>query len=248
MIEHLHWLLIAAFVVGLGKGGLTGVAALAVPFLAISMNPVAAAAILLPIFIVTDWFAVWFYRRDYSSRNLAILVPAILAGIVLASFLVAIAPEALLLIFTGLVGVWSATRSWLGRGDTNPRPARVAPGIFWGLVTGITTFITHSGAPPTQAYLLPQRLPRLVFAGTMAITFAIGNLAKLPGYQALGYFDDLDWALVAGLTAMGVLGTAAGRWLVKRINDASYTRVIEALLMVLSLALFSKAWTLITGP
>lgn len=245
MPEHLLWLLIAAFTVGLGKGGLTAAAALAVPFLAIFMNPVAAAALLLPIFVATDWFAVWIYRRDFSSRNIAIMVPAILAGIVFATFLVAVTPETVLLVLTGVVGIWAAARSWLSRGATEPRAARIVPGLIWGFITGITTFITHSGAPPTQAYLLPQKLPRLVFAGTMAIIFTIGNLAKLPGYQSLGYFNNLNWSLVLGLTAVGIIGTGAGRWLVKRLSDSSYTRVIEALLVILSLILFWKAWTLI---
>lgn len=246
MTENLPWLVIAAFSAGLGKGGLTSAAALAVPFLAIFMNPVAAAALLLPILIVTDWFAVWIYWRDFSRRNIAILLPAILAGIVLATFLVSVLPEAGLLFFTACVGVWAVGRSWLGRKrDTPAKPAKVLPGIFWGVITGIITFITHSGAPPSQAYLLPQKLPRLVFAGTMAIAFTIGNVAKLPAYSALGYFDGLDWPLVIGLIGVGIAGTGAGRWLVLRLNDDSYTRVIEVTLLILSVVLFWKAWSLL---
>ena len=248
MTDILIWPVVAAFVVGLGKGGLTSTAALAVPFLALFMNPVAAAALLLPIFIVTDWFAVWMYRHDFSGRNIAILLPSILAGILAATFLVAVTPESALLVFTGLVGIWAASRSWIGRARGTPaRPADVGRGVFWGLVTGLTTFITHSGAPPTQAFLLPQKLPRLVFAGTMAITFAAGNLAKLPGYGALGYFDDLDWPFVAGLTAVGVAGVGAGRWLVRQMDDASYIKVVEILLVLLSIGLFWKAFTLVAA-
>ena len=246
MLDLLPWLIIAAFVVGLGKGGISSAAALAVPFLAIVMNPVAAAALLLPIFIVTDVVAVWVYRRDYSSRNIVILVPSILGGIVLAAILVSYLPEAALLLFTGFVGIWAATRSWLRRRrEAAAKKADLAPGIFWGIITGVTTFVTHSGAPPTQAYLLPQRLPRLIFAGTMAITFAIGNLAKLPGYYSLGYFDGLDWPLIFGLTAVGIAGTAVGRWLIQRLSDTAFTRLIEITLALLSLVLFWKAATLI---
>ena len=45
MIEHLPWLLIAAVIIGLSKGGLASAGALAVPMLAIFMNPVEAAAL-----------------------------------------------------------------------------------------------------------------------------------------------------------------------------------------------------------
>lgn len=247
MPDHLLWLFLAAFLVGLGKGGLTSVAALAVPFLAIFMNPVVAAAITLPVFIVTDWFAVWIYRRDFSGRNIAILVPSILAGILLATLIVPFTPESGLLAFTGAIGLWACARSWFGNKNAAPRGAALGPGIFWGIVTGITTFITHSGAPPSQAYLLPQKLPRLVFAGTMAITFAIGNVAKLPGYQSLGYFDGLNWTLVAGMTLVGIAGTGIGRWIVKRLTDQAYVRVVEGMLFILSLTLFWKAWTLVAA-
>ena len=91
----------------------------------------------------------------------------------------------------------------------------MVPGLIWGTIAGVTTFITHSGAPPTQAYLIPQNLPRLIFAGTMAITFALANFAKIPTYHALGLFDGLDWWLVSGLAVVGMLSTILGRWLVK---------------------------------
>lgn len=246
MPEHLIWLLISALIVGLAKGGLSSVGSLAVPLLAIWMNPVAAAALLLPVFIVTDWFAVWLYRRDYSGRNIAILVPSILAGIVIATVIVPYTPEAFLLALTGGVGFWYCMRAWFGNAGSAPaREAEIGRGVFWGIVTGITTFITHSGAPPSQAYLLPQKLPRLVFAGTMAIAFAIGNAAKIPGYHALGYFEGIHWNLVAGLTTVGIAGTAAGRWIVQRLTDRTYVRVIEVLLLILSLVLFWKAASLL---
>ena len=83
MIEFLPWLVIAAIVIGLSKGGLAAAGALAVPFLALFMNPVQAAAILLPVLIVTDLVAIWLYRNEYSPRNVSILLPAVFAGILL---------------------------------------------------------------------------------------------------------------------------------------------------------------------
>ena len=246
MIEHLVWLLVAALMIGLAKGGLSSMGSLAVPLLAIFMNPITAAALLLPVFLVTDWFAVWLYRRDYSRRNVAILVPSIFAGIAVATVIVPFAPESLLLILTGGVGMWYCLRSWFGpAGKAPPREADLGHGVFWGVITGITTFITHSGAPPAQAYLLPQRLPRLVFVGTMAITFAISNVAKLSGYHALGLFVDMPWNIVILLATIGVAGTAVGRWIVRHLTEQTFVRVVEVLLLILSIVLFGKAFVLI---
>ena len=67
-------LIIAALIVGLSKGGLASMAAIAVPMLALFMNPVQAAATLLPVYIVTDWVGVWLYRKHYSKRNVCLRV------------------------------------------------------------------------------------------------------------------------------------------------------------------------------
>ncbi|WP_276327461.1 sulfite exporter TauE/SafE family protein [Palleronia marisminoris] len=234
-------LLAAAFVVGLSKGGLASAGALAVPALAFAMNPVQAAAILLPVFIGTDWIAVWLYRRAYSPRNLAILVPAILIGVLVATVITPWTPEPVLLILTGLIGLWFVLRRWFGPVVTAPAEAGVLPGLGWGILTGITSFITHSGSPPAQAYLMPQRLPKLEFAGTMAIAFSVCNLAKLPGYWAIGALEGLDVELTLGLLVSGGIGTMIGRWLTARLPDAVYLRAIEGLLLTLSILLIAKA-------
>lgn len=205
------------------------------------MSPIQAAALALPVLLVTDVAALWLYRKDFSKRNVAILLPAMLAGIALATVLVPYTPEPILLAFTGLIGLWTVGRRWFGKHAPAQQSPKVALGLFWGTVAGVTTFITHSGAPPTQAYLLPQNLPRLIFAGTMAITFALANFAKIPSYYALGYFEGLNWALIGGLAVVGIASTFLGRWMVKAMSDKVYMRIIEMLLFVLSCILLTKA-------
>ena len=116
-------------------------------------------------------------------------------------------------------------------------------GAFWGVVAGITSFLTHSGAPAAHVFLLPQRLPKLRLAGTMAVAFAVVNFAKIPSYDALGFFDGLDWPLAAGLAAVGVIGALLGRLLLARTPEPLYMRIVEVLLLALSLILIFKAAT-----
>ncbi len=233
-------LILAALIVGSSKGGLASAAAIAVPLLALFMNPVKAAAMLLPVYIVTDWVGVWLYRKSFSKRNLLILTPSILLGVGIATLITPYTPEYALLIFTGLIGLWYCLRSWLKRGSTEKTEAKIAPGIFWGTLTGIASFITHSGAPPSQAYLLPQKLPKLEFTGTVAISFAIGNLLKLPAYWSIGQLDGLNWTLIAGLAVAGIIGTFIGRWLTGKLDEANYVKVIQAMLFILSIILLGR--------
>ena len=48
---------------GLGKGGFAGAGMISTPLLALTMPPLPAAAILLPIRLCQDVISVWIYRR-----------------------------------------------------------------------------------------------------------------------------------------------------------------------------------------
>ena len=61
-----------------------------------------AAAIVLPILIVQDWVSVWAFRRDFDTRNLAILIPAALIGIAAGWLLAARVNEAAVRLAVGL--------------------------------------------------------------------------------------------------------------------------------------------------
>ena len=78
------WLaLIAAFIVGLSKGGLPSIGMLAVPILALVMSPVKAAVLLLPIYLISDVVGVYLYRRKFSKPNLIVLIPAGILGVLI---------------------------------------------------------------------------------------------------------------------------------------------------------------------
>ena len=71
----------ASVLVGLGKGGLPVVAMLSVPLLATVTSPVAAAGLLLPIYVVSDVFGLWAYRRDFDWGVLKVMAPATTIGV-----------------------------------------------------------------------------------------------------------------------------------------------------------------------
>lgn len=53
----------AVILLGLAKGGFSGMGALSLPMLLFAVDPVQAAAILLPILMVQDVVSVWAFRR-----------------------------------------------------------------------------------------------------------------------------------------------------------------------------------------
>jgi hypothetical protein len=71
----------AVILFGLSKGGFSGLGTIGVPMLSLVASPVRAAAIVLPILRVQDWLSVWAFRRDFSPRNLIILIPSSIIGV-----------------------------------------------------------------------------------------------------------------------------------------------------------------------
>lgn len=231
----------AAFFVGASKGGLPMVGVLGVPLLALVMPPVAAAALLLPVYIVSDMVGLWAYRREYSARNLAILVPAMIFGVGVGWATARITEEWMVTLLVGLVGLYYCATVVLKKADAAPRPADVPRGVFWGMIAGFTSFVSHTGGPPYQAYVLPQKLPKMVFAGTSTITFAIINLVKLVPYWALGQFNPGNLQVAAMLSPVAVAGALIGYKVTAILPEKLFYRLVEIALFVISLKLIHEA-------
>lgn len=233
----------AVAVLGLSKGGFSGLGTLAVPILSLAISPVKAAAITLPLLVISDWVSVWAFRRDFSSRNLAILIPSSLIGVGLGWLLAARVSEDAVRLAVGALSIlfvaYMLTRDRLTGGAA--ARAGVAPGVFWGAVTGFTSFISHSGAPPFQVYVMPQKLSPRMFAGTSSIVFAAVNLIKVPPYFFLGEFDRANLTAAAWLAPLAVLSAFAGVWIVRRVSMDRFYAAILALTFLVGVKLMWDA-------
>lgn len=234
------WILagVAAFVIGAAKGGLTSVGMLAVPIMALAVSPVVAAGLLLPIYIVSDMFGLWAFRRDYSAINVKIMVIGATAGILIGWGLATIVPEAYVRVIVGVIGIAFCVDRFLKRKtEEAPRAATWPRGLVWGAITGFTSFVSHSGGPPFQVFVLPQRLPKMVYAGTVTIVFAVVNLLKLPPYILLGQVRMENLGIVAGMAVFAVAGVFAGLKLTRVIPERQFYAIVTVLLFLVSLKL-----------
>ena len=140
---------------------------LAVPLMSLRMSPVMAAGLLLPLYILSDMYGLWLFRKSYSLRNIAILVPAATVGIGVGWAMASHTNEDFVKVLVGVIGLAYCFDAVLkSRRSLPPKPADVPRGAFWGVLTGFTSFVSHAGAPPFQMYMLPQRLDKMVYAGT----------------------------------------------------------------------------------
>lgn len=211
----------AVILVGLSKGGLGGaVGFIGVPLMALSVAPVQAAAILLPILILMDIVSVWTWRGWYNRQVLIQTIPGSLVGIGLGWFTAAMVSAGMVRLLLGIVAIVFVGR-WLytlARREVERKEPNAVKGGFWGLVAGYTSFVAHAGGPPFQVYTLPLRMDPKLFTGTGAHFFAITNAVKLVPYFALGQFDQTNLATSLALMPLAPLATLAGAWVVRRMR------------------------------
>ena len=237
----LFWVaaLVASFFVGGSKGGLPMVAILSVPIMSLVMPPMKGAALLLPVYIISDVYGIWIYRHSFSKRNLAILIPATAIGIVAGYLLAGRTDEDVVRVVIGAVGLSFLAMRMRARvmGRSEARPADVPRGMFWGAVSGFTSFVSHAGGPAFQMYVLPQKLPKMMFAGTSTILFAIVNLLKVPPYMALGLMETGDIDVMLVLAPVAILGAWVGYRLTRLIPERAFFVIVEVALLVISVNL-----------
>lgn len=231
-------LCLASFFVGLSKGGLPAVAMLSVPLLSLTMSPLAAAALLLPIYILSDMVGVWLYRREYSASNIRILIPAGILGVVIGWATAAYVSDEMVSLLIGVMGVTFCLYTWLfKRKNVAAKMASTSKGLFWGTLSGFTSFVSHAGAPPFQVYMLPQKLPKMVFAGTTTIVFTAVNLAKIIPYSNLQPYSMSALKVSAYLLPIAAVGTVVGRQLIKRLSEKWFFLAVQIALFLISVRL-----------
>lgn len=235
---------IAVILSGLAKGGFAGVGALAMPVMALAIDPVRGAAILLPILIVQDAVSVWAFRRTWDGTVLAVMLPGMAVGIVIAYLFAARVPETAVLGVLGFISIlFGLHRLWMERGGAAavPSGSPLWVGTLFGVASGFTSQIAHAGSPPFQMWVLPRHLPRDALVGTTAIAFATMNWMKVPAYAALGQFTRANLTVTAMLVPVALLATLAGVALVRRIDAARFYTLIYVLMVLLGIKLMIDA-------
>jgi len=235
---------IAVTLVGLAKGGFTGVGMVGTPMLALIVPPLQAVAIMLPILLVQDVVSVWAYRRHWDAWNLKVLIPGGLIGVAAGGLLAAYVPDAAVRLAVGVIGVTFVLWRWFGpaSGDIGIRPS-AASGVFWGSISGFTSTLANAGAPPWQVHMMPQHLPKLIFAGTATMYFAATNLAKVIPYFALGQFSTDNLWTSAVLFPLAIATNFVGIWLVRITPQEMFYKIVYVITFAISLELIRNGVT-----
>ena len=239
--DFLFWLLavLAAIFVGLGKGGLPVVAVLGVPTLSLVMPTITAASLLLPVYIVSDIFALYAYRRDYEKEVLKVSFVGMTIGVIIGWGTAHLLIEWVVTFLIGLMGSGFAFTLLWKRNESQGsiKSLSYKKGYFWCTIAGFTSFISHNGGPPWQIFTLPLRLSKTVFVGTSVIAFSYCNAIKLIPYYFLGQISIQSLKLAVFLMIPACIAVYSGVLIIKRIPEKLFFKIIAYALLIISIKL-----------
>ena len=238
--DPIFWIcaVIAVLLTGVSKGGFGGIALFAVPLMAMTISPVQAAGILLPILILMDVVSVTAYRKHFDKSVLKLMIPGAVIGIVLGGLIAGYVSDRVVLILVGIVALtFSLYSVFKPRGKASFIKDNAPVGVVASLVAGFTSFIAHAGGPPFQVYAIPQELEKRVYAGTAVIFFAVVNAVKVVPYFMLGQFDRTNLMTSLALAPLAPLGVLLGVWMLKRISQEAFYKFLYAMIFIIGVKL-----------
>ena len=220
------------FVFGISKGGVPGpIAMLAVPVMSFAMSPLQAAGILLPLLIIMDFSAIYLYWKKWLNNIVKIIIPASIIGILFGTFTFQYTNENQIRIVVGAISIIFVLVSFIQRNNLLLKPTNLK-GYFWSSIAGYTSFLIHAGNPPINFYMLPLKLDKVAFIGTMTLAFLVINVVKLVPYYYVGLLAPSNWIVSLMLLPLAFVSVLFGYFLQKKIPEKLFFNIVYILLFL----------------
>lgn len=239
-----QWLLagVAALMIGMTKSGFSGMGMLVVILMADAMagHVRESTGVVLPLLLCGDLLAVRTFKRHVQwPILLKMLLPAT-AGIVIGYFWMRGLGDTG---FKPVIGwiILLLTALHLLRQSMPARFQNVphSPWFVWpiGIAAGVTTMLANAAGPVVTLFFLAANLPKLELVGTAALFFLTVNLIKVPFSASQGLITPGSLVFNAMLVPLVVLGLVGGRFLLHRLNQASFEKILLILTALSALRL-----------
>ncbi len=261
-LTSLGWIAaaLAATIIGMSKAGFgTGAGIVAVPLLTLATGSAQhMLPVLLPVLICGDVFSIVHYKGKINRRVLSMLAGGCILGVAAAWAVlrhlgdleeVSVGSTTVTgtMLLNRLVGVicvsFVLVQMWrfFTAGSSNAarppyRPALIH-GVAVGTAAGLTSTLAHSAGPIIAIFMLPQKLEKSVFAGTVVAYFFVGNLIKIVPFTAQNMFTAQRLSTAFILFPFAAAGTLLGLWMNKRIRGDHFMMVLYVVTLVMGLRL-----------
>lgn len=232
--------IITAFLVGFSKTGIGGIVMIAIPLLASAFGGKDSTGVLLPMLLVGDLFAIWYYRRSVQWRNVFTPLPWALAGLALGVVVGNyISDKTFILIIGIIVLLCTAILIYTEiKGKNFQVPNNAWFYILVGILSGFASMMGNAAGPIFSIYLLALGFQKNNFMGTNAWFFFLINFTKLP-LQIFAWHNVGLKNLTISVIMLPVItiGAILGYFILKKINDKYFRYIVIVMTAISALRL-----------
>jgi uncharacterized protein len=226
---------LGAYMVGVAKAGITGLSILSIAlFTHVFPSSKQASGLILPLLIFGDFVAVFAYRKHTQWRFLWRLFPWTALGVFIGYLTMGRISDHTAKVMIGAIILMLAVMSY-GRRYLPGQQGEGGLKIHWaiaaliGMVAGFITLIANAAGPLMAIYFVAMRLPKMEYVGTAAVFFMLLNLFKVPFMVDLGLITTTSFGFNLALAPAVVIGAFSGRWLLMRVNQDLFEKLVLGL-------------------
>jgi Predicted permeases len=236
------WVIIAAFLVGFSKTGINGLIMPVIPIIASVFGGKESTGIILPILLVGDVFALYYYKRHGEWNDIRKLLPWTLVGLILGAIVGNyINDKQFKTIISILVIVCLIILVYMEKkGEEFKVPRRTWFYALTGIISGFASMIGNAAGPIFSIYLLAMDFKKNDYMGTTAWFFFIINLTKLP-LQIL-FWHNISFKtviLTVGVLPAIAIGALLGAIIIKKLNEKPFRRIIIGMTAIAAVRLLT---------
>lgn len=208
-----------------------GGALLSVPLLNALLPLNMIAPILCTGSVIGSFHRAWLYRKQVNWKILAWLMPGIITGALLGSWLFSrlSIPWLSALVALFLIGNGLTHYLWPGKASFNMRLPYFSVA---GFITALLSAVIGAVGPVLNPFYLNYGAEKEEMLGTKAVSSCIMQLAKLAGY--FYFLEQAQFWLLMGVVLGGgaIIGNRIGKKILEHISKQLFRHIANALLII----------------
>ncbi|HZK54304.1 MAG TPA: sulfite exporter TauE/SafE family protein [Desulfosporosinus sp.] len=214
---------------------------LVIPIMADVYGGKESTGIILPMLLVGDVFAVWYYNRHTKWSNIRKLLPWTAVGLALGLTIGNFINDAQFKTLIGsIILVCLLILVYIEKkGDSLKVPKKLWLYALIGIMVGFSSMIGNAAGAIFTIYLLAMDFNKNDFLGTTAWFFLLLNLTKVPLQIFVWHNISVPGILLAcGMIPVIAIGALLGVVIIKKFNDKFFRYLVMAITAMAAIRLF----------
>jgi uncharacterized protein len=220
------------------------------PFLSLVLPAKSALGLGAPIMLISEIAGVVYYWKEWNKRELLLLLPPAIIGIILGVAMINAIPNEQFRFFVGFPAILFSSYQLLKLKLLKPEsPGRWANwistpkktlAVLFGFLGGVASSVIHAGGLAMSPYLILKSSDKREFVGTFVLFFAIINLLKVIAYLRIEILTSEIVLLAAIMSPIIILGSFLGNVLNKCVSQIAFRVIVLAVILIIGVSLLIK--------